>query len=121
MISVIAKPGAVNLRSFHIGVDLGQRVDHTALVVVEQQVVCTSRRSSVTFEFERERKLIVRLVERVRLGQGYQDVVSEVSRLTHCEELSGGTVTTAVDATGLGIVVSEDLRRQRLRGSCIRW
>ena len=110
------RPGAVNLRSFHLGVDLGQRVDHTAFVLVEQQVVVTAQRDLVSYEYLRERKLYVRLVERVRLGQGYQDVVSEVSRLTHCEELRGGTVTTAVDATGLGIVVSEDLRRQRLRG-----
>ena len=93
------RPGAVNLRSFHLGVDLGQRVDHTAFVLVEQQVVVTAQRDLVSYEYLRERKLYVRLVERVRLGQGYQDVVSEVSRLTHCEELRGGTVTTAVDAT----------------------
>ena len=105
------RPGAVNLRSFHLGVDLGQRVDHTAFVVVEQQVVVTSQKDLVSYEYLRERKLQVRLVERVRLGQGYQEVVSEVERLTQCEEFKGGTVTTAVDATGLGIVVSEDLRR----------
>jgi hypothetical protein len=116
VISVIAKPGAVNLRSFHIGVDLGQRVDHTALVVVEQQVVCTSRRSSVTFEYERERKLIVRLVERVRLGQGFREIVDEVARLTHSPELAGDLVTTSVDATGMGIVVSEELGKARLKG-----
>ncbi len=110
------RPGTVNLRSFHLGVDLGQRVDHTAFVVVEQQVVVTSQRDQVSYEYVRERKLYVRLVERVRLGQGFQEVVSEIERLTQCEELRGGTVTTAVDATGLGIVVSEDLRRKRLRG-----
>ena len=110
------RPGAVNLRSFHLGVDLGQRVDHTAFVVVEQQVVVTAQKDRVSYEYLRERKLYVRLVERVRLGQGYQEVVSEVERLTQCEEFKSGTVTTAVDATGLGIVVSEDLRRKRLRG-----
>ena len=39
-----------------------------------------------------------------------------MERLTQSPKLSGGTVTTTVDATGLGIVVSEDLRRRRLRG-----
>ena len=113
------RPGAVNLRSFHLGVDLGQRVDHTAFVVVEQQVVVTAHKDLVSYEYLRERKLYVRLVERVRLGQGYQEVVSEVERLTQCEEFKSGTVTTAVDATGLGIVVSEDLRRKRLRGGAV--
>ena len=108
--------GAVNLRSFHIGVDLGQRVDHTALVVVEQQVVCTSKRSPVTYEFERERKFMVRLVERVRLGQGFREIVDEVARLTHSQELAGDLVTTSVDATGMGIVVTEELQRARLKG-----
>jgi len=110
------KPGKVNLRSFHIGVDLGQRVDYTGFVVVEQQVVVSSRRDPVTYEFERERRMYVKLVERVRLGQGFHEVVEEIERLTHAPELSEGNVTTAVDATGLGIVVSEDLRRKRLRG-----
>ena len=109
--------GRVNLRSFHIGVDLGQRVDHTALVVVEQQVVVTAVKDPVSFEYLRARKLYVRMVERVRLGQGFQEIVSELERLTHSPELSDSTlVTTTVDATGMGIVVTEDLRRRRLRG-----
>ncbi len=110
------RPGMVNLRSFHIGVDLGQRVDHTAFVVVEQRVVVSAQRDLASYEYLRERKLYVRMVERVRLGQGFDEVVGEVERLTQSPELSGGTVTTTVDATGLGIVVSEDLRRRRLRG-----
>ena len=96
--------GTVNLRAFHIGVDLGQRV------------VCTSKRSPVTYEFERERKLMVRLVERVRLGQGFGEIVDEVARLTHSQVFAGDLVTTSVDTTGMGIVVTEELRRARLKG-----
>lgn len=108
--------GAVNLQSFHIGVDLGQRVDHTAVVVVEQRVVVTSQRSPVSFEYLRERKLIVRMIERIRLGQRFEEVVSEVERLTHAPEFGASLVTTAFDATGIGAVVNEDLRRRRLKG-----
>ena len=104
------------LRSFHVGVDLGQRVDHTAIVVVEQRVEATRVRDPVSFEYRRERKLIVRLAQRVRLGTGYFEVAAEIERLTHCTEFESGSVTTAVDATGLGSVVSEDLQRRRLRG-----
>jgi len=110
------RPGTVNLRAFHLGVDLGQRVDHTAFVVVEQQVVVTSRRDMTTYEYLRERKLYVRMVERVRLGTGFREVVEEVERLTHSPELNGEHLTTTVDATGMGLVVTEDLRRARLRG-----
>lgn len=110
------KPGTVNLQSFHIGVDLGQRVDHTAFVVVEQRVVVTARRDAVSWEYLRERQMCVRMVERVALGRGFQEVVEELERLTHCEEMKGGTITTVVDGTGIGSVVTEDLRRRRLRG-----
>jgi hypothetical protein len=110
------KPGQVNLRSFHVGVDLGQRVDHTAFVVVEQQVVVTGELDRVSYEYKRERKLYLRMVERVRLGQSFEEVVGEVERLTQAPELAAGNVTTCVDATGLGIVVSEQLRKKRLRG-----
>jgi hypothetical protein len=110
------KPRMVNLNSFHIGVDLGQRVDHTGVVVVEQQVVVGSVRNPVTYEFNRERRMVVRLVERVKLGQGFQEIVGEVERLTQAAEFGGGLVTTTVDATGMGVVVTEDLRRRKLRG-----
>ncbi|MBZ2185851.1 MAG: hypothetical protein K7J46_14155 [Bryobacter sp.] len=104
------------LKSFHIGVDLGQRVDHTAVVVVEQRVVATAERDAVTYEYRRERKLVVCLVERLRLGVGYEGVARELERLTNARALDGETVTTVVDATGLGMVVSENLRRKQLRG-----
>jgi len=111
------KPGTVNLRSFHLGVDIGQRVDHTAFVVVEQRVVVTSVRDRTTFEYARKRELYVRMVQRVRLGTGFREVVEEVERLTHAAELDGDGLTTTVDATGMGIVVTEDLQRKRLRGA----
>ena len=67
-----------NLVSYHIGLDLGQRVDHTAIVVVEQRVVPTARRNAATYEIERERQMDVTLVQRVRLGKGYYEVAEEV-------------------------------------------
>ena len=105
-----------NLVSYHIGLDLGQRVDHTAIVVVEQRVVPTARRNAATYEIERERQMDVTLVQRVRLGTGYYEVAEEVERLTHSDELRAGTVTTAVDATGVGEGVLAILNRRRLRG-----
>lgn len=111
------RPGTVNVRSFHIGVDLGQRVDHTGFVVVEQQVVVGQQWDPVRYAYERERRMWIRMIERVQLGQGFDEVVAETVRLSNSAELQAGTVTTTVDATGLGIVVSEYLERSALRGT----
>ncbi len=104
------------LRSFHIGVDLGQRADHTAIVVLEQRVESTGVRDPRTFEFGWRRRLIVRKVARLRLGTAFQKVVGEVERLTMLPDFEGCLVTTVVDATGIGLVVTELLQQKRLRG-----
>jgi len=104
------------LRGFHIGVDLGQRADHTAIVVVEQRVECTGVRDARTFEFEWRRRMIVTKVARLRLGTAFQSIVREVERLTWMPEFEGCVVTTAVDATGIGLVVTELLQQRKLRG-----
>ena len=105
--------------SFHIGVDLGQRQDYTAVVGVEQQILTAGKRDPVTYEPVCWRKLVVRLIERVRLGTAYGEVATELERLTGQEELRGGLVTLSVDATGLGSVVTEDIRRKKIRGELI--
>lgn len=106
----------LNLQSFHIGVDLGQRADYTAIVVVEQRVESTSVRDPQTFEYQRVRRLVVRKAVRLRLGTAYRKIVREVKRLTECAEFQWRDVTTTVDATGLGSVVTEGLREVRLKG-----
>ncbi len=107
---------SVNLQSFHVGVDLGKCVNHSAVVVVEQRVVPTAYRDPVTFEYVRERQLVVRMVERVKLGTGYYRIANELERLSHCADFAAGNVTTAFDATGVGNGVEEEFRRKRLRG-----
>ncbi len=106
----------MNQRSFHIGVDLGKCVNHTAVVVVEQRVVPTGKKDPVTFEQIRERQIVVRMAERVKLGTGYFEIAGELERLTNCAEFEAGNVTTAFDSTGVGNVVEEEFRRRRLRG-----
>lgn len=104
------------LRSFHIGVDLGQRRDHTAVVVVEQRIENTGTKDLIRFEQIWRRRLIVRKASRLRLGTEFHRIVNAVSGLTMHPGLAGKVVTTAIDATGLGLVVTEQLQRQRLKG-----
>ncbi len=77
---------------FYIGVDLGQKQDHTAIAVVERG------------EF-----LLVRHVERVALGTPYPLVVAYLREMTGRKEFER-QCALVVDATGLGGPVVEMLR-----------
>jgi hypothetical protein len=91
------------LLMFYLGLDLGQRVDHTALAVVERL-----ERARPYGEAEYE-GLAVRHVERLPLGVPYPKVVSYVREQVRGPELRQ-QCKVVVDATGLGAPVVEMLR-----------
>ena len=84
--------GAGRTSRFYIGVDLGQKQDHTAIAVVERT------------EF-----LLVRHVERVALGTPYPLVVAHLREMVGRPELRR-QCALVVDGTGLGGPVVEMLR-----------
>ena len=92
---------------YYMGLDLGQKRDHTAVVVVER---VDHRRAFQKTEFE---KLLVRYVERMPLGMPYPSVVQRVLEIVQSEELRGDC-SLAVDATGVGAPVVDMLRAARL-------
>ena len=92
---------------FFVGLDLGQKVDPSAVVVVER-IEC--RRAFMGSSFER---LVVRFVERMPLGTPYPRVVERVRRIVSSQELLGQCVL-AVDAGGVGAPVVDMLRAARL-------
>jgi phage FluMu gp28-like protein len=77
---------------FYIGVDLGQKQDHTAIAVVE-----------------RTESLLVRHVERVALGTPYPMVVAHLREMVGRPEVRR-QCALVVDGTGLGGPVVEMLR-----------
>jgi phage FluMu gp28-like protein len=77
---------------FYVGVDLGQRQDHTAIAVVEHR-----------------ESLFVRHVERVALGTPYPMVGAHLREMVNRQELRR-RCALVVDATGLGGPVVEMLR-----------
>ncbi|MCI0659336.1 MAG: hypothetical protein L0170_19965 [Acidobacteria bacterium] len=97
---------------YAIGVDLGQRQDHTALTVVER-VVELGETDRVTWMRERKENYNVRYVSRLPLGTEYREVVHRVRWLVQRPELAGRTVVV-VDATGVGVPVVEMLRAAQL-------
>ena len=106
-----APPKIIAERSlFSIGVDLGQKRDHTAVAVMESAEVTYDVRDPVTYQFRTERRYRLRHVERVRLGTPYPDVVAMLRQLTNLPELARRS-TLVVDATGVGAPVVDLLRR----------
>ena len=92
---------------YFVGLDLGQKVDPSAVVVVER---IEHRRAFMPTAFQR---LEVRYVERMPLGTPYPKVVERVREITWSQELRGNCAL-AVDATGVGAPVVDMLRRADL-------
>jgi hypothetical protein len=92
---------------YHLGLDLGQVRDHTAIAIVERNdyPVWRGRTEDVPY--------FVRYVGRVPLGTPYPRVVEWVRRVAAQPEIRG-QCRLAVDATGVGTPVVEMRRGARL-------
>ena len=85
---------------FVIGVDLGQKVDHTAIVMLEKPY--RHPLSSVA-----DPTLTVRMAQRLPLGMGYPEMVEVIRHVVGMAMRAGyvrgqTTCTLVVDATGVG-------------------
>ena len=92
------------MRSFVVGLDLGQAQDYTALAVIER----------VETEDKRQPSCHVRHLERFRLGTSYPTIVERVADMLSREPLAGDA-SLVVDATGVGAPVVDLLREAGLR------
>jgi phage FluMu gp28-like protein len=85
------------MTTYFIGVDLGQRQDHTAIAVIERA----------------EGLMMVRHIERVELGTPYPMVVASLREMVWRQEVRG-RCALVVDGTGVGAPVVDMLRRAGL-------
>ena len=92
---------------YFVGLDLGQKRDHSAVAVVER---VDGRRA---FQATTTDRLLVRFAERMALGTPYPIVVERVRRIVQSNALAGNCAL-AVDATGVGAPVVDMLRAARL-------
>ncbi|HYA16606.1 MAG TPA: hypothetical protein VEF06_04025 [Bryobacteraceae bacterium] len=90
-----------------MGLDLGQRRDHSAIAVVERSEALPPWQGLAP------RELRLRLVERVPLGTPYPAVVERVKAIATSARVKGD-LRLAVDATGVGAPVVDLLRTARL-------
>ena len=88
---------------FYIGLDLGQRQDHSAIAIVEKPDARLAWMAA-------QKMLVVRRVERIALGTPYPRVVERVREIVQAI----GDCTLVVDGTGVGAPVVELLRSARL-------
>ena len=96
------------ISNYFIGVDLGQRRDHTALAVLERAEV-EGEWDAVWYRRRREERRSLRHLERVALGTPYPEIVERVRGLAQSPWLAGRS--TVVDM----------LRRARLGAALARW
>jgi hypothetical protein len=94
---------------FYLGLDLGQKRDHSAVAIVERRDHCRAWEPQTNYD------LLVRHVERVPLGTPYPAIVEGVRKLSEMDELAG-QCSVVVDATGVGAPVVDLLKRAQLSG-----
>ena len=113
---------------FFVGLDLGQRRDHTAIAVLEQKTFVTNLRDPVNFATLAFCRLRLRHVEKIPLRTSYTDAIERVLEIVAAinekpffsqSDRFTTAVTLAIDATGVGQAIFDVIRKEqrRARGS----
>ncbi|MEZ5400816.1 MAG: hypothetical protein R2729_14180 [Bryobacteraceae bacterium] len=96
--------------SYHVGVDLGQSRDPTAVALVARRE-SASIRDPASWEWESEYEYQIRGLRRLPLGMTYPKIVEQIELLTRTVP-EDATRELVVDATGVGAAVVDLLREQ---------
>ncbi len=107
----------LTIKHTSIGLDLGQRNDHTAVAIIDLAESVSFQRDPVTFEFLRTHRLLLRGLRRLPLGTLYTDIPEKV-RESIVDPPPGHLgprprVTLAIDAGGPGLPVVDLFRQAR--------
>jgi hypothetical protein len=94
--------------SYFAGLDIGQLSDHTALAIMERVYKYEER---LDVDIQVEHRLVH--LDRFELGTPYPEVVEKLKVFFARPPLIGRT-RLAVDATGVGLAVFQDLKKARL-------
>jgi hypothetical protein len=104
---VSTRSGKGRIRYF-AGLDIGQLSDYTALAIMERVY---KYEDHLDIETQLEHRLVHLM--RFELGTPYPEVVDRLGEFFAREPLAGRT-RLAVDATGVGLAVFQDLKKARL-------
>ncbi len=98
-----------------LGVDLGQKCDYTAIAVLERYREVGTERNPNDYSFVITRRFDVRHLERIPLGTPWSGIVRRIAELSRAAAQLGVT-TIAVDGTGVGSPIVDQLRSETLGG-----
>ena len=101
---------------YFIGLDLGQRRDHSALVIAERRMIAGRAWNPVLGGYPGSVRLEVQRVERFAIGTEYVTVVRRVAEIVRKLQARGAVVRIAMDATGVGVAVWELMKAEGLGG-----
>ncbi len=105
---------ALEKNEYFLGLDLGRKRDHSALVILERSLKAINTRFVDAYTKWSETRQ-VRYARQFKLGMSYGDLTQEVARVYRSVERLG-TATLVFDQTGVGDAVDE-LIRENLRGA----
>ena len=104
---------------YYIGLDLGQRANHSAISVLDLAEHTGAVRNPVTGEIPVTHTLRVRALDRIPLGTPYPDVITQLrARINHHE--IRGHATLIVDAGGPGLPFLDFLSAYPLNANLIK-
>ncbi len=103
---------------YFLGLDLGQRMDRSAVALVRPVEVMEGGFDWVHWMQPRVSRWDVEHLQRLRLGTSYMAVVAAVREMTRRPELMG-RCTVVADATGPGLPVVEMLRAADLGATVV--
>jgi hypothetical protein len=99
-------------RTYFIGVDLGQRASHTAIVLLERYDERQDLQQVLQAQ-PYQRHYVVRQADRIPLGTPYQDVVARLKAMvTRLNPF--GLCVLVVDGTGIGIPIIDLMRTESI-------
>jgi len=107
------------LEAFYIGVDLGRRISHSAIVVAAMVRHFSPHRNPATYEYESVLKAELCHVERVRLEEDYLRVLGRLTAVTKRLGVAhpGVDVNLVIDSAGPGPIAVEIVRAAGLDAS----
>jgi|SRR5215207_1602820 len=121
--------------AYHLGLDLGQSADYTALAIIEEPMwvsgtwtsPATMDRTHYKLLREEQRKrgrppnppLSVRHLKRFELGTRYTTIVEQIKEMTQAPPLSELPSVLLVDKTGVGTAVLDIFEQSGIRPAAI--
>ena len=100
------------LNELFIGIDVGKRQDHTAIVALEFTLSQSTQRDPVSFNYQTQAHLLLRSAESLPLGSDHLDLPSRIRALIAALPGPYKRINLIIDATGESTLI-EVLRRDR--------